>query len=67
MQIVLEDLNFIWKDEDLDKLVELWKENKSLQDIAKSVNRNCEEVFLALMHLGRVRRIKKRKGFVWGS
>lgn len=67
MQIVLEDLNFLWKDEDLDKLVELWKENKPLQDIAKSVNRSCEEVFLALMHLARERRIKKRKGFVWGD
>lgn len=65
--IILEDIEFCWKNKDIDKVKNLWKANKSLQIIAAEVDRNCDEVFLLLMHLSRAGEIKKRPGYVWGK
>lgn len=64
--IILEDLNFMWEKEQIDRVIELWQEGINVIDIATEINRNTEEVFLLLMHLGRKDRIKKRAGYFWG-
>ena len=65
--IILEDLDFTWEREDINKVTKMWNEGIYVPDIAKNINRPTEEVFLLLMHLGRQGRIKQRKGYFWGS
>lgn len=65
--IILEDVDFAWEREDINKVTKMWNGGIYVPDIAKNINRPTEEVFLLLMHLGRQGRIKQRKGYFWGS
>jgi len=65
--IILEDLNFMWDIKDLDITVRLWKEGKSLFEIAKILKCDTDEAWLVLMHLSREGRIRKRKNGLFGE
>lgn len=65
--IILENLDFEWELKDIDKVINLWNEGKSLMDISKEVKRNTNETFLLLMHLSIKGTIKKRPGYLYVS
>lgn len=64
--IILDDLDFEWKEEKVDRVIAMWKEGLNVINIAAEINRSTDEVFLLLMHLSRKGKIKKRKGYFWG-
>lgn len=64
--IVLEELDFIWDQEELDDMAFCWREGKSVKTIAKRFKRDPDEILLALMHLAREDRIKQRESGLMG-
>lgn len=64
--IILDDLDFEWKQKQIDRVIAMWQEGINVINIAAEINRNTEEVFLLLMHLGRKGKIRKRDGYLWG-
>jgi hypothetical protein len=54
-----------WDDED-DVFAELWNEGKSLFAIAEFFNRDTDEVMIWAIHLARLKRLRKRIGYLWG-
>jgi hypothetical protein len=60
--IVLENLNFIFDESELNEINELWDKDSSLTDIAEYFKRDPDEIFLALFHLSREKKIKRRRG-----
>lgn len=60
--IILEDLDFVWQERDLTKIAEMWKDGTSIAKISEHFKRDPDEVMLALIHLAKRNRIKKRKG-----
>lgn len=56
--IVLEELDFVWDKSELKKLRDLWNEGAPLEEISESLDRDGDEVFLALIHLARDKRSK---------
>jgi hypothetical protein len=65
-QIVLEDLNFLWDRPELRELVQMWNKKFSVLQMAEYFERDPDEILLALIHLARTDRIKKRKGGLFG-
>lgn len=65
IEIVLEDLDFIWDRAELSEMKQMWEEGKTIYDMAYRFDRKEEEVFLALLHLSRHGRITKRLGGVF--
>jgi len=65
--IVLDDLDFAWRQEDIDRVKRLWKYGLHIEEIAEYVKRKSDEVTLLLMHLSRSGKIKKRVGGVFGD
>lgn len=49
----LENVNFIWDEDDLIKLAKMWNQGKNLLDMPKYFCRNTLEIFLACFHLAR--------------
>jgi len=65
IEIVLDDLDFIWDRAELSEMKQMWEEGKTLYEMAYRFDRKEEEVFLALLHLSRHGRITKRLGGVY--
>ena len=64
--IILEDINFLWIDTEIEKVIKLWNRGTGIKDISKAIKRDGDEVFLLLLHLARNGEINKRNGSVWG-
>lgn len=64
--IILEDLDFLWSKETIEKVKIMWEMNIGLKGISKVVDREEDEVFLLLLHLARNREIKRRDSYIWG-
>jgi len=64
--IILENLDFSWKDEDVSSVQGMWEMGVGIKEISEKIKRRADEVFLLLMDLGLKGKIKKRKGYVWG-
>lgn len=64
--IILEDINFEWSASNIAKTMDMWKNKKSIIEIARTFNRDPDEVLLLLLHLVRQRKIKKRKVNLYG-
>lgn len=64
--IILEDLDFLWSEETIEKVKNMWDMHIGLKGISKVVNREEDEVFLLLLHLARKKEIKKRDSYIWG-
>jgi hypothetical protein len=60
--VVLEDLNFIWDEEELFDIACMWNEELSVMYIADYFERDPDEIILALIHLAREERITQRAG-----
>ncbi|USK43751.1 hypothetical protein [Cytobacillus oceanisediminis] len=59
--IVLEELDFIWDDDELDLLKDLWDREFSITWIGNYFERDPDEVLLALIHLAKENRIDRRR------
>jgi hypothetical protein len=57
---VCEDLDFYWDDRDLKKLKKLWQSDVEVNRIAEHFDRDPDEVILAIIHLAREDKIKRR-------
>jgi len=64
--IVLEDLDFVWDEEELDDIAFCWNEDMSVRTIAKRFKRDPDEILLAIIHLARDERIKQRENGLMG-
>jgi len=60
---VLEDLELAFPRKQLSEITKRWNKGEELEDIAKSIERNPDEVFLALFHQSRYDRTKRP--FAW--
>ncbi|MBM4762735.1 hypothetical protein [Bacillus sp. B15-48] len=61
--IVLEDMDFLWDEPELNELADLWERGISIKQMAYRFDReDPDEVILALLHLAREDRIRRRKG-----
>jgi hypothetical protein len=60
--VVLEDLNFIWDEEELFDITCMWNDGLSVLYIANYFDRDPDEIILALIHLAREERITQRVG-----
>ena len=65
--IILEDLDFSWYANEIDKVKSLWKYGWHIKDIAKTVKRDQDEVAMLIMHLARREEISRRRGGVFGD
>jgi len=61
--IILEDLEFSFPREQLEKITELHNEGLSVEDISIEVRRNEYEVLLAIVHQHRQNKIKKELAY----
>lgn len=64
--IILENLNFQWRVEEIDQVKKMWSDGVEFKEIIKILNRDGDEIFLLLLHLARRGRIKIREGYIWG-
>lgn len=62
LYIALEDLDFSWFPHEVEKVRVLWGQGKSIYQIAKSFERDPDEVTLLIMSLARERKIVYRPG-----
>lgn len=60
--IVLEGLDFFWDQPELEEIAEMWEKGLSPMYMANHFDRDPDEIFLALLHLARDKRIERRKG-----
>ncbi|MBI6052336.1 hypothetical protein [Clostridium perfringens] len=67
MKVILEDIDFLWSEEDIEVVKKLWERGTGIKDICKVIKREGDEVFLLLLHLVRSGEIKKRKSYIWGK
>lgn len=58
--IPLEDMNFIWKVEQVNKVIECYNLGMNIRQIAKTVKRPNDECAVLIMDLGRKEVIKWR-------
>jgi hypothetical protein len=65
--IILEDVDFQWKQKDIDKVIKLWNQNINLRVISAAIKRDTDETFLLLLHLSRKRQIKRRDNGIFGK
>jgi hypothetical protein len=59
--IILEDMNFIWDTPELETVVAMWTSGESVEGIAEHIDRDPDEILLALIHLARDDKIAARK------
>jgi hypothetical protein len=64
--IVLEELNFVWDETELRELELMWQKNVSIKSMSKHFDSDPDEILLALIHLAREDRIKRREGGLFG-
>ncbi|MDQ0876784.1 hypothetical protein QFZ77_005443 [Paenibacillus sp. V4I3] len=64
--IACEDVNMIWDERDVLAFDSMWNEGLSIEDIAKSFDRDADEIALLIMDRARRGLIKNRPNGVFG-
>lgn len=64
--IVCEELDFTWERKELNKLARMWKKGQSILEMAVEVERDPDEVLIALIHLAKKNKVEKREGGLFG-
>ena len=64
--IVCEDLDFVWDEPELQKLATLWDRGVSIERISKNLDRDPDEILIALIHLARNDKIFARENGLRG-
>lgn len=57
--VILEEINFIFRENELNKITQLHNEGLSITEITKEVGRDEYEILLALVHLHIKRKLTK--------
>ena len=65
--IACEDLDFIWRDDEVQVFDRMWMLGKTLPDIAARFNRTQEEVLILALDRGLKKMISPRKGGLLGE
>lgn len=65
--LVLEELDFVWDEPELKRIIRMWECEMSVQHIAERFNRDADEILLALIHLARKEKINRRIGGLRGK
>lgn len=65
--IALEDLDFVWKDKDVNEFVKDWNNGMSILKLSKKYNRTQEECVCLVMHLALEEEINQREGGLFGT
>lgn len=60
--VVCEQLDFLWDWSELRELSQIWEQGLSVSYAATYFERPVAEIMLAIMHLARIDKIKRRKG-----
>lgn len=64
--VALEDLDLIFDERIIPEVIKMWKGGLSVEDIAKTYNRDPDEIACLIMSLAREGRIKRRPGGAYG-
>jgi len=64
--IACETLDFIWDEKDVEVIERMWSSGLSIYDMARSFNRDPDEVVVLIIDRSRRGSIKPRKGGVLG-
>jgi len=64
--IALENLNFLWDEDEIIKFREMWEEGLSLPDIAEAFKRPQKEIAIIIIDQAEEGKIQPRKGGLWG-
>lgn len=65
--IACEDLDFIWREQDVAKVERLWREGYDIRFIANAVRRKVDEVAILIMDRARCGVLKLRPTGVFGK
>jgi hypothetical protein len=60
--IILENLNFFFDESELNEIKKMWKSNLSVNYMSDYLERDPDEIILAIIHLAREDRISPRRG-----
>ena len=67
LHIALADLDFSWYPHEVLKVRKMWQTGARIEDIAKAVNRDCDEVAILLIDLARHGKIQRRRLGIYGG
>ena len=67
LHIALADLDFSWYPHEVLKVRKMWQTGAYIEDIAKAVNRDCDEVAILLIDLARHGKIQRRRLSIYGG
>lgn len=67
LHIALADLDFSWYPHEVLKVRKMWQAGAHIEDIAKAVKRDCDEVAVLLIDLARDGKIQRRQLGIYGS
>lgn len=60
--VVCENLDFLWDWRDLRELIQIWELELSVRYASEYFGREKGDILLAVMHLARINKIKRRRG-----
>lgn len=66
IHIACEDLDFVWDEKQLSEFRQMWREGKSIKQMADVFGRDPDEVLILAVDQCRDGRLKKREGGVLG-
>jgi len=66
LYIACTDMDFSWKQAEIDYVIQEWKAGTHISDIADGLGRDVDEVAILLMDLARKRKILPRENGVFG-
>jgi hypothetical protein len=65
--VILEDIDFIWDEQELTEIKEMWDRGISIHSMTKAVGRkDPDEVLMTIIHLARKNKIKRRPDGPYG-
>jgi len=67
LYIACEDMDFIWREQDVEKVERLWREGYDIRFIAKAVRRDIDEVVLLIVDRARQGLLRPRPTGVFGK
>ncbi|MGO4540353.1 helix-turn-helix domain-containing protein [Paenibacillus sp. 2TAB19] len=67
LYIACEDMDFVWREQDVTEVERLWEADSGLFRIAHEMRREPDEVAVLIIDLSRQQRIKPRRGGIWGA
>ena len=67
LHIALADLDFSWYAHEVLKVRKMWQAGAHIEDIAKAVKRDCDEVAILLIDLARRGKIQRRRLGIYGG